>query len=407
MIVGDFDNNGLSHSYQNLPPEYYKPQLLYHYHYEGWVSGSTQSKDKPYIWSIEPPFYITEGQGTNNITCELMPITTSYCSGLSFSTISLQLGKWQEGTIIYYKRGPKWNIEGNKNPKILMLSGKTMKTIETYELIPKYDNNGFPPTCSTNPENYFFSIKNGEIINFYGDIPPKGNPKVDIFWYQTGSTYLSFYSSWAKEKTSFPTTINVYVSETNEEIIQPTRIETGDKKLWVNESRPITNSFFFSDKSEKTITPTLLTIELNLKETINSNFPLSWKIIGNDTPTIKTQNNKNLQIPENYILIPNFYDKITQLPNKFYVTCPKGKINNFYLDNNKNPLLEIIWLETGITYISFYTKWENEMINQSTSININITQEELIASTPKLRIETGGKKLWKKEERPICNNKSK
>lgn len=408
MIIGDFDDKGLSHSYQNAPPGYSEPQLLYHYHYEGWVSGSSQSIGKPYIWNIEPPFYIIEGQGTNSITCELMPINTENCSELKSSVISLQLGKWQEGTTIYYKRGPKWKIEGNKTPKILIISGKTIKNIETYELIPNYDQTGFPTKCATNPENYTFSIKNGEIINFYGNIPPNGNPKVDIFWYQTGSTYLSFYSSWTKEKIKFPTTIDIYVSSTNELTTPPiSRIETGEKKLWLNENRPtqINSNIIFSE-SKKISQPILFTLEQNLKEVINSNFPLSWEITGNINPIIQTQNNKNLQISELYTLIPNFDDKIIQLPNKFYFDCPKGKIKNFYRTNN-NIILDIIWLETGTTYISFYTKWENEIINYNNSISINITKMEIAITQPTPRIETGEKKLWKKQERPIWIHGSK
>lgn len=77
-------------------------------------------------------------------------------------------------------------------------------------------------------------------MNFYGGTPPHGNPMVDIFWYETGSTYLSFYSSWTKETTTFPTTMSIYVSVTEEPIIiTPTRIETGEKKLWKKQERPV------------------------------------------------------------------------------------------------------------------------------------------------------------------------
>lgn len=240
MIKGDFNENGLSHSYPNLPPNHSNPQILYHYQFEGWVSGSSQAIGKPYIWNIEPPFYILEGQGTNKITCELLPINTISCSGLSSSIISLELGKWQEGTTIYYKQGPKWRIEGNIRPKIRFTNNKIVPNIETYTIIPEYDQLGNPPHCSTLPDNYSFKIKNGKIMNFHGGTPPHGTPKVDIFWYNTGSTYLSFYSSWTKEETTFPTTLDIYVSITKEPIIIPTtRIETGEKKLWKKQERPI------------------------------------------------------------------------------------------------------------------------------------------------------------------------
>jgi hypothetical protein len=169
-----------------------------------------------------------------------MPINTDSCSELKSSVISLELGKWQEGTIIYYKRGPKWKIEGNTNPKIRFNNGKIVQNIETYTIIPEYDQTGNPPHCSTLPDNYSFKIKNGKIMNFYGGTPPHGNPKVDIFWYDSGPAYLSFYSSWTKEETTFPTTMDIYVSVTEEPIITiPRRIETGEKKLWKKQERPI------------------------------------------------------------------------------------------------------------------------------------------------------------------------
>lgn len=325
MILGTFNDIGLAHSYPNTPPEHSDPQILYKYHYEGWLQPSTHANPpRTFLWTIEPPFYIISGQGTSEITVELKPITTNLClNGLYFETttadcieiptthpttlyvnaspnlsytikekvivsydnehkfyanvasynrqtgtfklitnknigtgtfcnwsirldgcenysnITLQLGKWNEGTIIYYKTGPRWKIEGNTLPKVRMNNGKIVQSIETYTLIPEYDMSGNPPRCSTEPNNYSFEIKGGKIMKFYGGTPPNGNPTVDVFWYQTGATYLTFYSSWKNEETKFPTTLNTYVSVTNEPIPTiPTRIETGGKKLWKHEQRP-------------------------------------------------------------------------------------------------------------------------------------------------------------------------
>lgn len=324
MILGTFNDRGLTHSYPNTPPGFSEPQILYHYHYEGWVPSSAQARGKPYIWNIEPPFYILSGQGTSGITCELKPVTTNLCIfGLDYETtsadcleiptthstkiymnsspnlsyrgnqdvivshddehkfyahvasynkqtgqfilssiknvgtgtfcswnirlagnenysnVTLQLGKWNEGTAVYYKSGPKWRIEGNMNPKVRKVNNKIVQSTETYTLIPEYDMSGNPPRCATDPNNYQFNIKNGKVMNFHGGVPPHGNPQIDIFWYQTGSTYLSFYSSWMNEEVTFPTTVDIYVSETMEPIvIAPTRVETGGKKLWRHEQRP-------------------------------------------------------------------------------------------------------------------------------------------------------------------------
>lgn len=88
MIIGDFKNDGLSHSYPNTPPGYSDSQILYNFHYEGFLTAITHSSS--YIWNIEPPFYITEGQGTTKIKCELLPINSISCSELKSSIIFIK-----------------------------------------------------------------------------------------------------------------------------------------------------------------------------------------------------------------------------------------------------------------------------------------------------------------------------
>jgi hypothetical protein len=211
----DFDDKGLSHSYPTTPPNYSSPQIIYEFSYEGLIDQLPGPKN--YIWSVNPPFYILTGQGTKTITCELIPqlninndqilkpnTKISY-KDYKYCELNLQIGKWKETLNLYYKQGPLWKIEGNKNPKI--------NTVETYTLIPQYNQTGFPPKNSTDPNRYNFNIKNGKVTKLHGGIPPTGNPMVDILWYQSGSSYLSFYSAWSDEPITFPNTISIYVSE--------------------------------------------------------------------------------------------------------------------------------------------------------------------------------------------------
>lgn len=207
----------LAHSYPNNPPLFSSPEILYYFHYEGFLLGTQWGKN--FNWSIEPPFYIVAGQGTSRIACELIPKLTTQQEPIKtgsrqliwrdydFRELNLELGtagKFKSTLNLYYKQGPLWKIEGNKNPKI--------NTVETYTLIPQYDQTGHPPKNTTDPNSYSFNIKNGRVVNFHGGIPPIGNPLVDILWYQSGPTYLSFNSTWTNEVVKFPNTINIYVS---------------------------------------------------------------------------------------------------------------------------------------------------------------------------------------------------
>lgn len=216
MIIGDFNSEGLAHSYQNEPPGYSEPQILYKYRHEGFIPPNNAI-----VWSVDPPFYIVSGQGTLEITLRLVPELSYDCykivSGRTvypYANINIKVGNLFESRNLYYKQGPTWLIEGNKKPiiEISPLTGKVIQKIETYTIIPKYNQIGYPPKCATLPDSYTFKIKNGKIMKFYGGIPPHGNPMVDIFWYKTGSTYLSFYSSWIKDTIKFPNTININVS---------------------------------------------------------------------------------------------------------------------------------------------------------------------------------------------------
>lgn len=222
-----FEDFGLTHSYINTPPGYTNPQILYKFHYEGIISKLPNSQ---YVWSIDPPFFIIDGQGTNTVTLELQPKLTKdrediiqvtgitgikytyrelkYCSlNLKMNTVK---GIFTDVLDLKYKQGPLWKIEGNRNPQI--------NKVTTYTLIPQYDQIGFPPKNTTDPNSYSFDIKNGRIIKFYGGNAPKNNkwtnnfPMIDVEWYQIGSAYLSFYSSWTNEIVKFPNTLGIIVS---------------------------------------------------------------------------------------------------------------------------------------------------------------------------------------------------
>jgi len=206
--VYDFDNNGIAHSYPNTPPGYSDPQILYSFTYEGFVLSKPGPKN--YTWTVDPPFHIISGQNSAKVICQLMPMVTktrepiiSGITRLNYSELNLTLGSWKETLNLYYKQGPYWKIEGNKTP--------TLKSTETYTLIPQYDQTGQPPKYSTDVISYSFNIKNGKVMQFYGTNPPYGYPKVDIMWYGTGSAYLSFYSAWSDYSVKFPNTLDIYV----------------------------------------------------------------------------------------------------------------------------------------------------------------------------------------------------
>ena len=210
----DFDDKGLNHSYPNTPPGYSNPQIIYDFHYEGLVTKLPGAKN--YIWAVNPPFFILSGQGTSGITCELIPMLVKdreeiktgprklQYRDLKFSELNLEIGRWKETLNLYYKQGPLWKIDGNRNPKI--------NSTETYTLIPQYNQTGYPAKYTTDPNSYSFNIKNGKVVKFHGGIPPNGNPMVDILWYQSGASYLSLYSCWTNETVKFPNTMNIYVS---------------------------------------------------------------------------------------------------------------------------------------------------------------------------------------------------
>lgn len=217
--VYDFDNNGIAHSYPNTPPGYSDPQILYSFKYEGFMT--LRPGPKTYTWSVNPPFHIISGQGTIKVTCQLMPMVTKerekVISGiprLDYSELNLSVDKWKETLNLYYKKGPYWKIEGNKTPIIKYSSnGKVIETIETYTLVPQYDQSGVPPKYSTSIDSYSFNIKNGKIMQFYGTNPPLGNPKIDVFWYSPGPAYLSFYSAWSDDLIKYPNTLDIYVKQ--------------------------------------------------------------------------------------------------------------------------------------------------------------------------------------------------
>lgn len=211
----DFDDKGLAHSYQDEPPGYSNPKILYTFKYEGLVDRINKPKD--YIWTVNPPFFIVNGQGTKNITLQMIPELTKERESilnvirnltfrdLKYSELNIKVLKWDETLNLYYRQGPLWKIEGNRNPK--------KSKIETYKIIPQYDQSGFPPKNKTNINSYSFMVKNGKVINFYGGTPPNNYPIVDILWYEKGPSYLSFYSAWENETLKFPNTLDIYVSD--------------------------------------------------------------------------------------------------------------------------------------------------------------------------------------------------
>lgn len=218
MIIPNINiNDGLEHSYQNEPPGYSEPQSLFYFHYDGIFN--TRPGTRYYNWTVNPPFIIVSGQGLSAITCQLLPqlntekepivnaLNLTYVD-YKYSTLTLKVGPWEETLNLYYKQGPLWKIEGNKTPII----NEGEKTIETYTLIPQYNQIGYPPKNETNPDSYSFKIKNGKVIKFHGGIPPTNKPMVDIWWYEKGSGYLSFYSAWKNESLKFPNTINIIIS---------------------------------------------------------------------------------------------------------------------------------------------------------------------------------------------------
>jgi len=211
----DFDDKFLAHSYPNTPHGYTEPQILYSFYYEGFLTELPGAKF--YTWSVDLPFIIVSGQSTSQVTCQLLPILSKNQEEIKygsrkisyrdykFSELNLKIeyvgkaGQWFDVLNLYYSQGPIWKIDGNKNPKI--------NTIETYTLKPDYNQIGNPPKNSTDPNNYKFNLKNGVVVKNHGDIPPRGNPKVDILWTEKGSGYLSFYSSWKNEKLKFSNTL--------------------------------------------------------------------------------------------------------------------------------------------------------------------------------------------------------
>jgi hypothetical protein len=215
----DLDTKGIAHSYQNSPPGYSEAQTLFTFKYEGLLDefNFIGQEQKDYVWTVNPPFFIVEGQGTNTIKCEQIPLLTKereqiiYVNktpiyrDLKYSDLNLKISRWEESINLYYRQGPLWKIDGNTNPKI--------NTIETYTIIPLYNQKGSPPKNITNNNSYSFNIKNGKVVKFYGDTPPHGNPIVDILWYDKGTSYISFYSAWQNETLKFPNTLNVYVSD--------------------------------------------------------------------------------------------------------------------------------------------------------------------------------------------------
>ena len=217
----DFDDKFLAHSYPNTPQGYTEPQILYSFYYDGFLNDLPGAKWC--TWSVDLPFIIVSGQSESIVTCQLLPVLSKNQENMiygarklsyrdyKYSVLNLKLdysgkaGTWEEPFNLYYSQGPIWKIVGNKFPKL--------NTIETYTLIPDYNQVGYPPKNSTDFNNYIFNLKNGVVMKNHGDIPPRGNPKVDILWTEKGSGYLSFYSSWTNEKLRFPNTLDVYVSE--------------------------------------------------------------------------------------------------------------------------------------------------------------------------------------------------
>jgi hypothetical protein len=192
----DFDDKFLAHSYPNTPHGYTEPQILYSFYYEGFLTELPGAKLPILSKNQEEIIYGARKLVYRDYKFSVLNLKIEYVG---------KAGEWYEAFNLYYSQGPIWKIQGNKNPKL--------NTIETYTIIPDYNQIGNPPKNSTNPNNYKFNLKNGAVVKNYGDIPPRGNPKIDILWTEKGSGYLSFYSSWTNEKLRFPNTLSVYVSE--------------------------------------------------------------------------------------------------------------------------------------------------------------------------------------------------
>ena len=221
----DYDDKGLAHSYPVTPPGYSDPQVFYNFHYEGFLKNTIY--DKNYTWTVDPPFHIISGQNTSGITCQLMPKLEKEQEKIitgarklayrdyKFSELNLQIGKFKETLNLYYKTGPLWKIVGNTNPTLTYspATGRINQNIETYTLIPQYDQSGVPPKNLTETTTYSFNIKNGKVMQFYGTNPPNGYPMIDVFWYSPGPAYISFYSSWKGETVKFPNTLGIYVTD--------------------------------------------------------------------------------------------------------------------------------------------------------------------------------------------------
>jgi len=208
MIISEnfISNTTLEHSYPNKPPGYSQPQILYKLHYEG-------AKKNSYLWTVEPPFHIISGQGSPSIVCQLMPKVSTKIEPINSSILTLNADDEKEYYNLYYQHGPQWKILGNKNPKINEFRGLYTPTIETYTIIPQYEQIGHSPKYITDPNSYKFEIKNGRILKFYGGIPPTGNPMIDISWFKPGPAYITFYSAWINEKIKYPNTLDILISE--------------------------------------------------------------------------------------------------------------------------------------------------------------------------------------------------
>lgn len=238
MIIPEYDenllyeDNGLNHSFQYSPEGYSEPQDIYKFYYKGDTLDVLKLPgEKNITWSIDYPFYILNGQGTTGVTIALLPVLTQdrekiiivsgltqmkysyrnlkYCP-LTFKISKCDQIKWEETLNLKYKQGPLFKIEGNMYPK--------KDIIETYTIIPKYFQNGYPPKNIINNDSFEFKIKGGRVKKIYGGVSPyncewKDNfVKVDIEWYEYGSGYLSFYSSWKNEKLKFPNTLKINVN---------------------------------------------------------------------------------------------------------------------------------------------------------------------------------------------------
>lgn len=225
------DEINLAEPYTNNIQNFINPKAIYNCYYDGFVSKLIGSKT--YTWSIDLPFHIIEGQGTTGVTIQLVQILSKNREEIimdkykniryrdfKFAELNLtisnstKVGKWCETLNLFYAQGPLWKIQGNLFPKIKKSQdGKVIKSIETYTLIPQYNQTSYPPKNSTDSNSYSFDLDHGTVTTFHGGVPPKENPKVDIFWNQTGSTYLTFYSAWTSDKLLFSNTFNIYVSE--------------------------------------------------------------------------------------------------------------------------------------------------------------------------------------------------